>query len=134
MSWDLASSYSVLRAAHIALVIGSVSVFAARGMGALFGGQWPLRAVWGRLSMGIDTLLLLAGAALWVLMQHDPLREPWLLVKLLLLPVYVVLGALALRRAPTRGLRAVCLVAALGVVALMAISARTRLPLGLAIG
>lgn len=134
MSWDLASSYSAWRAAHIALVIASVSLFAARGLGALSGGQWPLRATWRRLSMGIDSLLLLAGAALWVLMQHDPLREPWLLVKLLLLPVYVVLGALALRRAPTRGLRAVCLAAALGVVALMAISARTRLPLGLAIG
>jgi uncharacterized membrane protein SirB2 len=133
MSWDVASSYSVLRAAHIALVIASVSLFTARGLGALAGGQWPLRAPWRRLSMGIDTLLLVAGVALWVLMHHSPLREPWLLVKLLLLPAYVVLGALALRRAPTRGLRAACLFAALAVVALMAVSARTRLPLGLPI-
>ncbi len=133
MSLDLASSYFLLRTAHIALVTASVALFAARGLGALAGGQWPLRAPWRRLSMGIDTLLLLAGVALWVLMHHSPLREPWLLVKLLLLPVYVVLGALALRRAPTRGLRAACLIAALAVVALMAVSARTRLPLGLPI-
>jgi uncharacterized membrane protein SirB2 len=65
-------------------------------------------------------------------MQHDPSREHWLLVKLLLLPLYVALGTLALRRARTRLVRVWCGLAALSVVGVMALSAVTRLPLGLA--
>ena len=73
-----------------------------------------------RVSMVIDTLLLLAGASLWWLMQHNPLHEPWFATKLLLLPVYVLLGAGALKRASTPRGRLACLMAACAVVTTMA--------------
>lgn len=136
MPWDLATTYAALRGLHMALAAASVGFFALRWMAVLRAHDpaqaWPMRPGVRRSSSALDTLLLLAGAGLWVLMEHDPLREPWLLVKLLLLPLYVVLGTLALRRARTRSAKAWCGLAALSVVGLMALSAVTRLPLGLA--
>lgn len=52
-------------------------------------------------SVGIDTALLSAGAGLWVVAHHNPVHEPWLALKLLLVVIYIVLGSLALKRAPT---------------------------------
>lgn len=132
MPWDLATTYAALRGLHMTLAAASVGLFALRWIAVLAAQAWPMRAGVRRSSMVVDTLLLLAGVGLWVLMQHDPLREPWLLAKLVLLPLYVVLGVLALRRARTRAGRWWCGVAALLVVGLMALSAVTRLPLGLA--
>jgi uncharacterized membrane protein SirB2 len=111
----------------------SVGLFAARWLAVLATHGWPMQAGVRRTSMVVDTGLLLAGVGLWVLLQHDPLREPWLLVKLLLLPLYVLLGTLALRRARTRVARVWCGLAALVVAGLMALCAVTRLPLGLAV-
>jgi uncharacterized membrane protein SirB2 len=136
MSWDFATTYATLRAVHMALAAASVGFFALRWVAVLRAPEatraWPMRTGVRRSSSALDTLLLLAGVGLWVLMQHDPLREPWLLAKLLLLPLYVVLGTLALRRARTRAGKGWFGVAALLVVGLMALSAVTRLPLGLA--
>ncbi len=133
MPWDVATTYASLRGVHMTLAAVSVGLFALRWLAVLASHAWPMRGGVRRTSMVVDTGLLLAGAGLWVLMQHDPLREPWLLVKLLLLPLYVVLGTLALRRARTRAARVGCGLAALVVVGLMALSAVTRLPLGLAV-
>lgn len=133
MLWDIATTYAALRGLHMTLAAASVGLFAARWLAVLFSQGWPMHSGTRRTSMVIDTGLLLAGVGLWVLMQHNPLREPWLLIKLLLLPLYVVLGALALRRARTRAARVWFGLAALSVVGLMALSAVSRLPLGLAL-
>jgi len=58
------------------------------------------------------------------------LREPWLAAKLGLLPLYVVLGTLALKRARTQNSRLLWLGAALLCVCTMYSIARTRQPWG----
>ena len=68
-------------------------------------------------SVTIDTLLLVAGASLWALLQHNPLQEAWLATKLALLVVYVVLGSFALKRARSQAGRLLFLVAALSCAA-----------------
>jgi uncharacterized membrane protein SirB2 len=108
--------YAPLRQSHIGLVGVSVALFVARGLGVLGGAAWPMRAGVRRLSVSIDTLLLTAGGALWWLLGLRPERDHWLLVKLVLVVVYVVLGSLALKRAPTGGTRALAFVAALACV------------------
>lgn len=132
MPWDVATSYAALRGVHMTLAAASVGLFAARWLAVVGSQHWPMQRGVRRTSMVVDTGLLLAGVGLWWLMQHDPLREPWLLAKLLLLPLYVVLGTLALRRARTRIAKVWCGLAALVVVGVMALCAVTRLPLGLA--
>lgn len=127
---EFAGLYGPLRHAHIGLVTLSVALFAARGLGVLAGARWPL-ASWARHgSAAIDSLLLAAGASLWAGLGLNPLLHPWLGVKLLLLPLYVVLGSLALKRARTPAARAACFLLALAVVAAMAGIARTHDPWG----
>ena len=64
-------------------------------------------------------------------MSWHPVRDPWLGTKLLLLLLYIVLGSLALKRAPRPGQRAVFFVAALAVYGFMASVAVAHHPLGL---
>lgn len=127
----VAAIYPWLLPLHITLVTLSVSLFALRGLGVLAGQAWPM-AGWARgLAPVIDSLLLLAGGTLWWLLQLNPTQNHWLLAKLVLLIVYIVLGTLALKRAPTRGAKALCFVAALALVGFMASIAMARHPLGL---
>ena len=126
-----AALYPWLLPLHISLVTLSVSLFAARALGVLAGQAWPM-AGWARgLSPVIDSLLLLAGGTLWWLLQLNPTQNHWLLAKLVLLIAYIVLGTLALKRAPTRMAKALCFVAALAVVGFMVGIAVTHHPLGL---
>lgn len=90
--------YTTLKTLHITLVSASVSLFFARWLGVLNETAWPMRAGVRRCSVLIDTALLLAGISLWHLLDLRLWDTPWLLTKLLLLPVYVVLGAFALKR------------------------------------
>ncbi len=126
----VAAIYPWLLPLHITLVTLSVSLFAARGAGVLAGQRWPMTG-WARgLAPVIDSLLLLAGGTLWWLLQLNPTQDRWLLAKLVLLIVYIMLGTLALKRAPTRAAKAVCFVAALSVVGFMASIAVAHHPLG----
>lgn len=127
---DIAWTYPLLLKTHLALVVGSVSVFAVRGLGVLQGQGWPLSLGWRRLSVVLDSALLTAGASLWWLLQLNPLHTPWLGLKLTLLLVYIALGSMALRRASSLRARALFLAAALLCVAFMASIALARHPLG----
>lgn len=127
----VAEIYPWLLPLHVALVTLSITLFALRGLGVLVGQDWPM-ARWVRgLAPVIDSLLLLAGGTLWWLLQLNPTQNHWLLAKLVLLIVYIVLGTLALKRAPTRGAKTLCLVAALACVGFMVSVAVTHHPLGL---
>lgn len=126
--------YPALRHLHLACVAASIALFVARGLGVTALQAWPMRPFWRRLSVTIDTPLLLAGLGLWALLGYHPLQQAWLGTKLALLVVYIVLGSFALKRGRTRRQRLLFFVAALAVVAFMLASAITRLPLGLPLG
>jgi uncharacterized membrane protein SirB2 len=126
----VAAIYPWLKPLHITLVTLSVSLFTARGLGVLAGQAWPM-AGWARgLAPVVDSLLLLAGGTLWWLLQLNPTQDHWLLAKLVLLIVYIVLGTLALKRAPTRAAKALCFALALAVVGFMVGVALAHHPLG----
>lgn len=122
--------YLPLKHAHIALVTLSGTLFALRGAAVWVGQGWAMQPLWRRLTAGIDTLLLAAGIGLWTVLQLHPVSSPWLGVKLLLLPVYIVLGTLALKRGRTPVTRRVAYVAALAVLLFMVSVARSHDPLG----
>ena len=126
----IAWAYPLTLYAHISLVITSVSLFAARGLGVLAGQTWPMRQVWRGLSVWIDTALLSAGGLLWYMLQFNPWHDHWLGAKLVLLVVYILLGSYALKRAPTHAAKAVFFTAALLCIAFMASIALNHSPLG----
>lgn len=127
---DAAALYLPLKHGHVGLVTASGLLFAVRGAAVLAGQGWAMRPAWRRLSYGIDTLLLAAGAGLWALLQLHPVHSPWLGTKLLLLAVYIVLGSLALKRARAPAARAASYAAALVLYLFIAGVARAHHPAG----
>ena len=127
---ELAVWYSIVKTAHIALVLASGGLFALRGALVLAGQNWAMAPAWRMLSYGIDTLLLGAGVTLWTMLSLNPVGNPWLGIKLLLLALYIVLGSLALKRGRTPSIRRASYAGALAVYLFMGSVALAHHPLG----
>lgn len=127
----LTEHYFALKQAHMGFVYLSGSLFALRGAAVLAGAHWAMARPLRRLSVAVDVALL--GAALLVLaaLQFQPAGMAWLWVKLALLPVYVVLGSFALKRARGRSAKAVFWLLALACFGFMISVARAHHPAGL---
>jgi uncharacterized membrane protein SirB2 len=123
------SAYPLLKSAHMALVGASVLLFVLRGVATLAAARWPMHQGVRWTSVAIDTGLLLAGTSLWWMLGMPLTGQAWLGVKLLLLPVYVVLGSYALKRARGRAARAVFFGLALATVGFMVAVAIAHHPL-----
>jgi uncharacterized membrane protein SirB2 len=122
--------YPQIRAAHLITVLLSGTLFAARGLGVLAGARWPRHAVVRYSSYTIDTALLTAALMLVSILPSAMFANHWLTLKIALVVIYILLGVLAMGRAPTRTARLVCYVAALLVFALIVGIARRHSPLG----
>ncbi len=77
----------------------------------------------------VDTVFLLSGATMVWMLSLNPLTQPWLVAKFTGLVAYVLLGTVAIKRGPTRQIRAIALVGALSVFAYIAGVAVTKSPL-----
>lgn len=123
--------YPAIRQLHIALAVGTGALFALRGLLVLTGrAALANHAAVRYLSYTIDTALLTAALMLLSVLRLSPLQTPWLAAKITLLLAYVVLGSLALRRAPTAQARRLCFIGALACYGLMFGIARAHDPLG----
>jgi uncharacterized membrane protein SirB2 len=123
--------YPQVKLLHILAVTTSGSLFALRGLllhlgAGGFAMSWPVRFA----SYAIDTVLLTAALMLFTMLPHAMFANGWLALKLMLLPVYVVLGSFALKPGRTARLRVTCWLAALAVYATMFGIARAHHPLG----
>ena len=117
MDWTI--HYRTLRYLHLGLAVTSGVLFAVRGAAMHARQRWPLHPVPQRLGLIVDTgLLVTATRLLWEL-RLNPLVTHWVQLKLVLLPLYVLLGLLTFRYARKRGLRTVFFVAALACYALL---------------
>lgn len=127
----LLAFYPQIKAVHVSSVACSGGLFALRGLGMLAGSSLGMRAPVRYLSYTIDTVLLTSALMLATALQLAPfVNSAWLSAKVLLLLVYVVLGSLALKRAPTPRLRALCFAAALAVYGFIISIALTHNPWG----
>ena len=127
----LQSFAAEIKVAHVGAVVLSGALFFVRGTLVLAGRQAramaaPLRY----LSYSIDTILLLAALLLVAILPAVTYGNGWLWTKLLLLPVYVALGWLALHKAATRAVRFAFFAAAVLAYLMMASIARAHHPLG----
>ena len=122
--------YPALRHAHIACVAASGTLFALRAAGGIAGARWPLTLGARVASWVVDTVLLAMGVLLWAALRIDPIAQPWLPTKLVLLVVYVGLGTMALRRARGTGAKLAWTLAALACFGWMVGVAVAHHPLG----
>lgn len=123
---NIQTLYPLWLQAHLVSVVASLSLFAMRGIGMLLRMRWPMLPVWRVTSVVIDIVLLSAGITLWWLISHNPIHESWLAVKLILLPVYVALGTMALKKADSTPKRAFYYLAALSCAGYMFMNGLTR--------
>ena len=127
--------YAQVKAVHVFAVLCSGSLFALRGLLLQIGagaapGRLAMAAPVRYLSYAVDTVLLTAALMLATMLPAAMFANGWLLAKLLLLPVYVLLGTFALRRARSPGARRACFAGALLVFGCMLAIARSHDPLG----
>lgn len=126
----MAAWYLQILMIHVGCVIASGGLFFTRGCMRLAGWRVANHVLLRRISVVIDVLLLAAAITLTTIIHQYPFVEAWLTVKVLLLVVYIVLGAFALRVGRTRVVRAACFGAALAVFLFIVTVARTHDPLG----
>lgn len=123
--------YPQIRLLHIGLAIATGALFTLRGLLVQTGHGALANHVSVRyLSYGIDIALLTAALMLLTMLRLSPLETGWLAAKIALLVLYIVLGSLALKRAPTPRAKRLCLVGALASYGLMFGIARAHDPLG----
>jgi uncharacterized membrane protein SirB2 len=123
--------YPQIKAAHIALVLASGGLFAARGLLLLLGQRWAMAAPLRCLSYSIDTALLTAALMLLVILKLSAFTTGWLLTKRVLPTLYIALGTFALKRARSPRVRWLSYCTALAVFGFMYTVARAHQPLGL---
>ena len=122
--------YDWLKFAHLSFVGLNLALFALRG-GMLLAGKPPAHPLWRRLPPVVDSLLLACGIGLVMLLGLDPLRTPWLGVKLLCVAGYILLGILAFRLRLQPAARLVLFLAALALYGFIVSIALTHDPRGI---
>lgn len=123
--------YAQIRLAHVTAVLASGTLFILRGFLVSAGrGEWALAPLPRYLSYAIDSALLTAALMLLTILPSAVYANGWLAVKLALLPVYVALGWLALRRPRAGGRQLAYFAGALLAYLAMFAVARTHDPLG----
>ena len=114
---------------HIVCALLSGSGFIYRGI-LMLRGSPLLRARLMKIAPHVvDTVLLISAISLASQWGWAALEMPWLLTKIVALLIYIVLGAIALRRGRTKRVRATAWLAALGVFAYIVAVAITKNPL-----
>lgn len=123
--------YPQILAGHVTAVIASGGLFFLRAVLLnVFGVSWVMAAPVRYLSYAIDTALLTAALMLMTITRQYPFADAWLTAKVALLVLYVVLGSLALKRAPKRSMRIACSTTAIAVFLFVVSIALTHNPLG----
>jgi uncharacterized membrane protein SirB2 len=127
-------SYLALKHLHLTAVILSFALFALRGLWMLADSP-QLQRRWVRIAPHlIDTALLASAIGLTLILQQYPFVNGWLTAKVLALIAYIILGSVALKRGPTKPIRAIAWVAALATFGYIVSVALTHHPLGFLAG
>lgn len=119
----------LVKVIHVSCALLSIIGFTTRGI-LMLRDSPIMQTRWIRIVPHfVDTLLL--GSAIWLAVQYElsPGDNPWLLAKIIALVIYVVLGAVALRKGKTKQIRLMAWLAALAVFAYIVAVAVTKSPL-----
>jgi uncharacterized membrane protein SirB2 len=122
-------SYLAVKHLHILCATLSGSFFLLRGLWMLAGSPL-LQKRWVRVAPHLVDTLLLSSALVMVFWSGQyPFVQPWLTAKVLALTLYVILGAIALKRGKSRGARIQAFAAALAVFAYIVSVALSKQPI-----
>ncbi len=121
-------TYLAIKHLHQSLAFLSLALFVWRAIKAIPNPQNV--PGWARVAPHIiDSALLLAGVYLMIALHQYPFVNDWLTAKVLALLFYIALGTLAIKRAPSPGLRAISALGAVLTFAYMVGVAISKSPL-----
>ena len=109
--------YATLKLVHIGTAILTISGFMLRGYWMLSGSSKLQLKLVRVLPHIVDTVFLLSGIGLIVILNLPVLSQDWLLMKFTALIAYIVLGTIALGRGKTMRGRTIAFVLALATFA-----------------
>lgn len=112
--------YFALKIIHVGTAILTISGFVLRGFWMMSSSPNLERRIVRIAPHIIDTVFLLSGIGLIWTLRLSVLNQPWLLAKFAALVIYIVLGAVALRRGKTMQIRTTAFVLALATFAYIA--------------
>jgi uncharacterized membrane protein SirB2 len=124
-----AMTYLLFKSLHVITAVATISGFLLRGYWMLSESDMLQRRVVRVVPHAVDTVFLLSGVAMLWLLHLNPLTQSWLLAKFAGLVAYILLGAIAIRRGPTKPVRAAAFVAAVSMFAYIVGVALTKSPL-----
>lgn len=121
--------YTLLKHIHLTTIAITLTLFVLRGIWMMADSP-RLQARWVRIAPHVnDTLLLISGFGLAIMLGQYPLVDGWLTAKLFALIAYIVLGTIALKRGRTKRTRIAAWIAALLVLGYIVAVAVTHNPL-----
>ena len=95
----------IVKTVHVICVVLSFTGFFVRGIWML-NDSTKLRQTWVKiLPQFVDTLLLASAIVLAVQLRFSPLEQPWLMVKIVALLVYIGIGLVALKLGCSKRIR-----------------------------
>ena len=109
--------YVALKYTHLLLAMVTISGFVVRGYWMMNNSPMLAMRVTRIAPHIVDTVFLMTGIAMVYILALPLMRSPWLLAKFAGLIAYIVLGAIALRRGPTKEIRLLAFVGALSAFA-----------------
>ena len=109
--------YLTLKTLHIIFAITTISGFVLRGYWMIVESDRLTLRVTRITPHIIDTLFLATGIAMLFVISLNPFTQPWLVAKFAGLVLYVVLGAVAIKRGATKQIRVIALVGAVATFA-----------------
>ena len=105
--------YETLKLIHICAATLTILGFTLRGYWMLVDSPMLERRWVGIAPHAVDTVFLLSGVGLIIVLGSVLLKQPWLLAKFAALVGYILLGTIALKRGRTKTIRTIALVGAL---------------------
>ncbi len=114
--------YLAVKHTHMLLAVLSIILFYVRAFSRLKTGVLAKNKVVFIGSHSIDTLLLVSAVALIVIAGFNPLQQPWLLEKIVLVIAYILLGIIAAKQSSQSAkvillVLATCILLAIGYLA-----------------
>lgn len=120
--------YGLVKHIHLTTIVITLTLFILRGIWMMADSP-RLQLRWVRIVPHVnDTLLLISGIGLAIMLGQYPLVNGWLTAKLFGLILYIVLGTIAIKRGRTKRTRIVAWIAALLVFAYIVAVAVTHNP------
>ena len=112
-------TYVIVKYLHVITAAATIAGFLLRGYWMLTESEILRHRATRMAPHVVDTVFLLSGVGMIWMLRLNPFTQMWLLAKFAGLIAYILLGTIAIKRGPTRQVRAIAFVGAISVLSVV---------------